>query len=146
MASKLGLEAKLFRNTGTYATPVWNEITNVKDLTLTLEKGEADTSTRAAAGWKTSRGTLKEATVEFDMVWDTLDDDFAAIRDSFLNGTLVDLAVLDGGSAVVGSQGFRSPCEVLKFTRNEQLTEAITVSVTLKPTYSANPPVWMTVA
>jgi hypothetical protein len=29
MAVKLGLDAKLFRNTGTFATPTWNEITNV---------------------------------------------------------------------------------------------------------------------
>jgi hypothetical protein len=30
------------------------------------------------------------------------------------------------------------------FTRNEPLEEAITVSVSAKPTYSTNPPAWMT--
>ena len=42
MAVKLGLDAKLFHNTGSYATPTWDEITNVRDLTLNLEAGEAD--------------------------------------------------------------------------------------------------------
>jgi hypothetical protein len=32
------------------------------------------------------------------------------------------------------------------FSRSEALEEAIMVSVTAKPTYSANPPEWMTVA
>jgi len=34
---------------------------------------------------------------------------------------------------------------ITKFNRNEPLEEAITVSVTAKPTYSANPPEWMVV-
>jgi len=35
---------------------------------------------------------------------------------------------------------------VTNFSRNEPLEEAMTVSVTLKPTYAANPPEWMAVA
>ncbi len=37
MTIKLGMEAKLYRNTGTYAAPMWVEMINVKDLTLKLE-------------------------------------------------------------------------------------------------------------
>ena len=33
MAIRLGLNAKLYRNTGSYASPTWNEIGNVKDVT-----------------------------------------------------------------------------------------------------------------
>lgn len=29
MSVRLGLDAKLYRNTGTFASPVWNEIANV---------------------------------------------------------------------------------------------------------------------
>jgi hypothetical protein len=32
---------------------------------------------------------------------------------------------------------------ITKFSRNEKLEEAVTVSVTAKPTYSATAPVWM---
>ena len=90
MAVKLGLDAKLYRNTGTIPAPVWNEIHNVKDVTLNLEAG-------------------------------------------------------DGDIATAGSQGLRATCAVTNFSRNEALEEAITVSVTVKPTYSVTPPAWIIV-
>jgi len=73
MATRLGMDAKLYRNTGDYATPTWVEVSNVKDVTLNLEKGEADVTTRANAGWRATVGTLKDASIEFQMVWDTVD-------------------------------------------------------------------------
>jgi hypothetical protein len=144
MSVKLGLDAKMFRNTGTYATPVWNEIKNVRDVTLSLETGEADATTRGNNGWRATVATLKDGSVEFDMVWDSADDDFTAIRDAFLNKTALEMAVLDGDVAAAGSQGLRASFMVTNFSRNEPLEEAITASVTVKPTYSANPPAWMT--
>jgi hypothetical protein len=145
MSVKLGLDAKLFRNTGTHPAPVWNEIENVKDVTLNLEAGEADVTTRGNAGWRATVATLKDGSIEFEMVWDTEDDDFTAIRDAFLNHTAVEFAVMDGDIATTGSQGLRAACAITNFSRNEPLEEAITVSVTVKPTYSENPPEWMTV-
>ncbi len=144
MSVKLGLDAKMFRNTGTYSTPVWNEIKNVRDVTLSLETGEADATTRGNNGWRATVATLKDGSVEFDMVWDSADDDFTAIRDAFLNKTALELAVMDGDIATTGSQGLRASFMITNFSRNEPLEEAITASVTVKPTYSANPPEWMT--
>ena len=145
MAVKLGLDAKLFRNTASYATPTWAEITNVRDVTLNLDAGEADVTTRGNNGWRATVATLKDGSIEFEMVWDSDDDDFTAIRDAFLNKTSVEMAVMDGSMATSGSQGLRASFMVTSFSRNEPLEEAITVSVTAKPTYSTNPPEWMTV-
>lgn len=145
MSVKLGLDAKLYRNTGTFGSPTWNEIKNVKDVTLNLEAGEADVTTRGNNGWRATVATLKDGSIEFEMVWDSADDDFASIRDAFLNKTSIELAVMDGDVAVAGSQGLRATCMITNFSRNEALEEAITVSVTAKPTYSANPPSWLTV-
>lgn len=75
-----------------------------------------------------------------------MDDDFAAIRDAFLNRTGIEFAVMDGDIATAGSQGLRALCAVTNFSRNEALEEAITVSVTVKPTYSTTAPARMTVA
>jgi hypothetical protein len=143
MAVKLGLDAKLYRNTGTFASPAWNEIQNVKDVTLNLEAGEADVTTRGNAGWRATVATLKDGSIEFEMVWDTADDDFAAIRDTFLNRGAMEFAVMDGPMNVPGSQGLRATCMVTNFSRNESLEEAITVSVTVKPTFSVTPPSWV---
>ena len=82
MSVKLGMDAKLYRNDGTYEVPDWVEMTNVKDLTLNNEKGEADVTTRASNGWRATVGTLKDGSVEFEMVWDTEDESFTAIQEA----------------------------------------------------------------
>ncbi|MGH7143117.1 MAG: phage tail tube protein [Planctomycetota bacterium] len=146
MSIKLGLDAKLYRNTGTYAAPTWVEIANVKDVTLNLEAGEADVTTRANAGWKATLATLKDASVEFDMVWDTGDAGFTALKDAFFNNGAIEVAAMDGDITATGSQGLRATMSVTKFSRKETLADAIMVSPTLKPTYAAQPPEWMVVA
>jgi hypothetical protein len=140
------MQAKLYRNTATYETPTWALVPNVKDLTLNLEKGQADVTTRANSGWKASIGTLKDGGIEFEMVWDTADEGFTAIRDAYLNDTALELAVMDGDITVAGSQGLRAAFVVTNFSRKEPLEEGISVSVTLKVAYSENAPEWMTVA
>ena len=62
----LGLEAKLFF--GAAGATAATEMKNVKDVTLNMETGEADVTTRAAEGWRLTAATLKEASVEFEMV------------------------------------------------------------------------------
>lgn len=145
MASRLGLECKAYRNTGTYGAPTWDEVTNIRDLTLSLEKGESDVSTRSTGGWRARRGVLKDAKIEWQMVWDTADTDFTAFRNSFLNGTSIDMLFLDGSVSTTGSQGFRADIEIFSFSRNENLEEAVMVDVSAMPTYSTNAPTWYTV-
>ena len=142
MALVLGLNAKLYRNTGTYASPTWVEMTNVKNVTLNLESAEADVTTRANNGWRATVPTLKDASIEFEMVWDTEDAAFEAIQEAFLDSTPIEVLALDGPEGTAGSQGLRATCSVLSFSRNEQLEEALMVSVNLKPTYSADAPEW----
>ena len=143
MSVKLGLDARLYRNTGTYSAVTWNEVKNVKDLTLSLEAGEADVTTRGNGGWRATIATLKDGSLEFEMVWDTADDDFTAIRSAFLTNGSVEFAVLDGPVTTAGSQGLRAAMAITNFSRSEPLEEAIKVSVTAKPTYSDHPPEWM---
>jgi len=146
MGVRLGLDAKLYRNTATYATPAWNEVKVVKDVTLNLEAGEADVTTRGNGGWRAIIATLKDASLEFEMVWDTDDDDFTAIRTAFFAKTALEFAVMDGPIATAGSEGLRAMMAITNFSRSEPLEEAIKVSVTAKPTYAENPPEWMQAA
>jgi len=143
MATRLGMDAKLYRNTGTYAAPTWVEVSNVKDVTLNLEKGEADVTTRANAGWRATVGTLKDASIEFQMVWDTVDAGFDAIRQAFFNNTPLEFAVMDGDITDPDSEGLRATFDIFNFTRNEALEEAILVDVSIKPTYADNAPEWI---
>ena len=139
MAIKLGMDAKLYYKTGGQSGGgSWNELANAKDVTLNLETGEADVTTRANSGWRATVGTLKEGSVEFEMVWDTADAGFTAIKNAFFNNEMIGLRVLDAD----GGQGLQADFSITNFSRSEPLEEAITVSVTAKVTYSDTPPSW----
>jgi hypothetical protein len=148
MSSKFGFEAKLYYKIGGLSgAGSWVELANAKDVTLSLEKGKADVTTRAANGWRASKGTLKDATIEWEMVWDTDDAGFAAIQDAFFNNKVIGIRCLDSaGSAEENAQGLEADMDIINFSRKEPLEEALTVSVSAAPTYSDTPPAWVTVA
>ena len=111
----------------------WNEIDLARDVTLNLEASEADVASRGNSGWRATRAALRDAGVEFDLVWDSDDAELEAIRDAYLNGTEIGLAVMDGDIATAGSEGFGTNFVITGFNRGEPLEEAVTVSVTAKP-------------
>jgi len=140
MAIRLGMEATLnYKTGGQGGGGSWTELTNTKDVTLSLEAGEADVTTRANNGWRAIVATLKEASVEFEMVWDTGDAGFSAIKDAYLNNAIIGLQILDGDSG----EGLQADFMITSFSRSEALEEAIMVSVTAKVTYSATAPSWI---
>lgn len=145
MTSRLGSEGALYRNAGTYAVPNWVEIDNVKDVSLDLKKGKADVTTRRALGWRQNKPTLKEGPISFTMVWDDEDPNFAAIRDSWLNDTDIEILCLSGPLTESGAEGLRAYMGVFDFVRGEPLEDAMTVDVTIEPTYNAIAPSWYTV-
>jgi len=146
MGKKVGLSCKLYRNTGTFGVPVWTEITIARDVTLNLESGEADASSRGSV-FKEYLQALKDASLEFDVLYDAADTNFTALREAFFNNTTLDMLALDGSSATTGNQGLRMVSIVTAFPRNEPLEETVTSAVTVKPTVNDDTaPVWYTVA
>ena len=135
MAIVLGLDAKLLR--GTAGATAATEVTNVKDLSLNLESGEADVTTRATVGWKASVATLKEASLEFGMLYDTEDADFTAFQEAYFSNTPLALFVTDGSGG-----GLDADWSITGFSMEQNLEEAVTVSVTAKPTASTRAPTW----
>jgi len=161
MALSLGMNAKMyFLSTGTRAT--WGtadgdgvhegaapgnltEMGNVRDVTLNLEQGEADATTRTNNGWRATEPTLKEGSVEFEMVWDHADPAFVKFFKAWLNRTVIACAALDGDKAVADVEGLWADFKVISFTKNEPLEDVQLVSVTIKPAYSAVAPEWVRV-
>ena len=143
----LGLNAKIYRNSGTFAVPVFEEIGNVRDVTLTLETAEADVTTRTNEGWRATVATLRDASVEFEMVWDTVDPNFDSIRIAYLNNGTVEFSVMDGDITVSGSQGLRFLSIISTFTRTEPLEDALKVQVSAKPAFAppGEAPFWLIV-
>ena len=137
MSVVLGLDAILYR--GTAGSQANTEVTNVKDLTINLESGEADVTTRATEGWKASIATLKEASLEFGMLYDTADADFNAFQAAYFNNTPLALFVSDGHGS-----GIDADFSITGFSIEQNLEEAVTTSVKAKPTASTRAPKWVT--
>ncbi len=142
MGYRLGMNAKMYLGNalidGTDEAAVeavtWTEQSNVKDLTLNLETGESDITTRGNNGWRATAPTLKDGTVEFQLRWDPDDiTGFEALRDAWLNSTEIAGLVLDTAKDTVGAQGLASNFTVTNFSRDESLEEAIMVDVSIKP-------------
>ena len=135
MAIVLGLNAKLLR--GTAGSTAATEVKNVKDLTLNLESGEADVTTRATGGWRASAATLKEASLEFGILYDTEDADFQAFQAAYFSNTPIALFITDGAGG-----GLDADWSITAFTVEQPLEEAVSVSITAKPTASTRAPEW----
>lgn len=140
---KIGLDAKLYRSGGEWGSGSWSEITSARDVTLNLEQGTAEVAKRGMS-WKQYLAALKDASIEFELAYDGSDANFTALKTAFMDGTKVEMAVMDGDIAATGSQGLHAEMIVTNFSRNEPLEEILTVSVTLKPAASEHEPEWMT--
>lgn len=138
MSHVLAEDAKLYYNTGTYGSPTWTLIDNAMSLTLNLSKDAVDVTTRASAGFKEYVDGLIDASIEWGMLWDTEDAAFTAIRTAFFNKTAIEILVLDQEYDNTAAQGLRAICMVENFTRAENLGEALTVSVTVRPVANSN--------
>ena len=140
MSAKLGMDAKLyFKVDGQAGGGAWTEMSNVSDVTLNLEAGEADVTTRANGGWRATVATLKEGSVEFEMLWKPSDPGFAAVKNAFFNNGMIGLQILDEAAG----EGLQADFSVTNFSRSEPLEEGIKVSVTVKITDSDTPPSWI---
>lgn len=161
MSALLGLNAKAYRlTTGTRAT--WgaadanginggaapanlDPMDQVKDVTINIESGDADVSTRGNNGWKANLQTLNDASVEISMVYDPADADYIALLGAFLKKTSIALALLDADKATSGTQGLWADFMVTSIKKGEPLEEAQMVDITVKPALSSVAPQWVKV-
>lgn len=146
----LGLAAKLYLNSGTFAAAATaltgltlTPVNTVKNLSLSIEKGEADVSTRDNDGWGQFVGTLKRGTVDIEMVYTPGNAAQESLRDAFTGNTQIGAAIMSNGSATANSEGLVGNFDVMKWERTEDLEGAQMINCTIKP-YSKNS--WVEVA
>lgn len=145
MASILGLDCKMYRNEGTYDSPNWVEILNVRDVKISRQKAKADVSVRGSSV-RLERGTLKTYTITTQMVYDPEQEDWQAFNDAFEDGDGIELAVADGDIAQNGTRYLRALFDVFSFDEDQSLEAAVMNDVEFGPTYDAeNLPTWYTV-
>ena len=133
----LGLNCVLYR--GEAGQTASTEMKNVKDVEMNLTTGEADITTRAANGWRAYVATLKEASLTFQMNYESDDADLKAIQTAFMNNSAIAFLVGDDKG-----NGLDADFVITEFNIPQPLEEAVTVSVTAKPTLSTRAPSWKT--
>lgn len=144
MGIRQGMEAVLYRNSGTFAVPVLSPLTNAKDVTLNLSVGTANVTVRGSGGWNKMAPTQKDLSVDFTLLADSTDANFIAIKNAFFATTLsartIEFFIMSADVDESDSDGVRCDCMIEKFTRNEPLEDYQTYDVTIRPTASANNP------
>jgi len=111
----------------------WSLLDNITNVTLNLEKGEADVTVRGNNGWRGTVGTLKDGSVEFEMNWDTEDSGFDIVQTAYFSDALIAGLFLDGAMDTTGSQGLAANFSITNMSRSEELEGAVKATVTLKP-------------
>ncbi len=150
MAFILGLDTKLYYGVdgaaaAEAATTPWVELTNIKDLSLSLETATDDVSVRGGNGWRQTVATLKDGTTEWEMIYDPADAGYIAFNDAFFDPAkrVIGVYVADGDIVTVGTAGLMADFMVTTFGITQNLEEAVKVSVTVQPTFSAFQPDWI---
>jgi hypothetical protein len=137
---RFGADAKLKRNTGTFAAPVWSEIKNINEqLGLDLSRPKSDATIRGGGREMTEPAPLLTIGLSFKMIEDLADTEFLAIRAAFLAGTILDLLCCSGDEAVAGETYVRTEYKVSQFKKAEPVKGLNTYDVSVEPCYSTNP-------
>jgi hypothetical protein len=137
----VGLDMKLYRNTGTFGTPVWTLVNNVQDLKRGSALGEAELNNRASA-LVLKEPTLNEYVFNWGMIKDELDTNYTGLRTAKDARTLVEFAFANGLIATSGTTYFRIETKLFGFDDEEPLSGGVVTSVTAKPCKSSNAPSW----
>lgn len=136
---KYGFDGTINVNSGSYGSPTWAPIANVREVSVGADMDEFDASTRAGGGIKQSEPTLLALEVTGKIRSDQLDTvGFVAMETAFLTRASMDLLVLDGGATVNGSRGYRADMKVFKFGEPQPLEGILHREFTLKPCISVN--------
>lgn len=103
-----------------------SEEARIKDLTLNLERDDADATTRADSGWENIEPGLARWGAEFDIVNTAGDTAYSALRAAFISGAALVVSIADDAAETVTGN-----MSVMRFTRNEPLNGVVTTSCRL---------------
>ena len=140
--SVVGTECRIYRNTGTWATPTWVEVDNVRDVNLPDEWNTAEFKTRGNTVIRHKRTTRNRSVslqMEHDPSVSANDANFEAFTDAMYDesgdagdGT-IELALMNGDITVSDIQGVRGVWLVTKMDEAEPLEDAQLWDIEIKP-------------
>jgi hypothetical protein len=145
----VGLNQKLYKNSGTFGSPVWVLVTIAEDVALGLSTSKAEIKARVAK-WVMTLPTFSVGPLTFNMIGDTSIAMYDTLKTAYMNQTLCDFAVADQAIANSGCEYFRAEMYLYKFEQSQKLEAAMDVACEADIAYSTNniatPPAFTAVA
>jgi hypothetical protein len=148
----VGHKMKMYRSTGSVATPAWALVSEVGDVSIPdLSMGLAELKRRASNFTKNLPTLIQSISVEFRLHHGLDSTTFTALRTAFFLGTPSEWAIADQAIATVGTEALRCPFLIEQFPWDQPLEEVNGHDVRLAVAYMLDgvtevDPSWMVVA
>ena len=135
----IGLNAKAYRNTGTYGSPTWSEMSLISDLSVNPTWDKADASARESRIKQTVK-TLVSLEITGKMKKKLLDTNYDAFMNVMLSDATLDLLILDGDKDTVGVRGWRADFQIFSANEDQGMGNVLFADFSLEPSITENPP------
>lgn len=133
MAVTLGVDCKAYYATaGIGGTPTWVEIPIISEVKVPMAHGEATLKDRSS-GYVRYGAAFKDISASFRLTRKLADSVYEALRDAWINKTVLGFAFAGGAIATSGVESVRYDGQVFQFDLNEADEEFSFVDVTVKP-------------
>lgn len=134
-----GFNMAMYRNSGTHATPVWNLVSEVGDVSISdLSRVLAQLKRRANGFTKNLPAMIDSIAIEFRLHWGLGPTQYNAIRAAFFAGTVQEWAIMSGPIATNSIQGLTLPVIVEQFPWDQPLENVAGHDVRLAAAYGEN--------
>lgn len=147
---RTGHRMKLYRNTGTFASPTWTLVAEIGDVNLSdFTRGLAELKRRGNEYTKNLASLIQSITLEFRMHWGLNFAVHDAIRTDHFNGTAREWAIMSG-DITYDSYGLRCPFLIEQWPWDQPLEEVSGHDVRLAIAYMTSggtevDPTWLSV-
>lgn len=145
MATSTGRECTLCINTAVdYDAPTWAVVTIAKDVSVSRSVDKLEDNCRAAGAYKQYLPGLIDLSVDLEVCHRNTDSNWNLIEDAILNGTTLDIQILDGSQVAadmpVGTNavGIRMVCNVYECENSQPLEDPLSDTYTFAPTADLN--------
>lgn len=133
----LGIECKTYRNTATYGSPTWSEITLISDFTLDPTWDTVEALTRESR-IKRMVTTLLALETSGKILVRKTDSNYSAFVTAFYAQSMMDLLILDASKDVAGAEGVRGEFYISKLTDEQGPATLRYRDFTIVPALSEN--------
>jgi len=134
----LGLDAIIYRNTGSFLSPQWQEVPETRNQAIDESMHEADTTNRGSRGVRTQEPTTRSLAVQFEIKNGC--ENAKVFQAVFSDRKEIDLAILDDEIGSKNPVGIRARFKVFECTKEQSITEAQWIKIKLVSINVDGPP------